>query len=294
VKSAGWIRSRGPTDGSIGFASFGPGPLLRRHGHHRYPSSILRPSVAQPCGFARSLRPLLKGILSWGFQFAPPSASALRVHSRPPDLANETWRLRFGAAVSRTRSVLAVPPGFDGFLRASPCRFVAPCNRPWGSLRFRRSAVTLPGPPFSFRSRWAACGATLVTSPGRLCRALETRCVRLAWCRHPARLLPRVPALPARPPRLLARSKTGASKRGARGLAGIVPAVCHPRSASPFGAFPSPVAVPRHRGRCPLAVRSLRLPARRVAAPSWPSLGTFDLKAFLHRRVRCVQARCRA
>jgi hypothetical protein len=34
-------------------------------------------------------------------------------------------------------SVLVVPPDFDGLLRSTPCRFVAPCNRPWGSPRFR-------------------------------------------------------------------------------------------------------------------------------------------------------------
>jgi len=70
-------------------------------------------------------------------QRSPPSTSALRVHSQLRGLANEVRRLRLGVATPRTRSVLAVPPGFDGFLRASPCRFVAPCSRPWGSLRFR-------------------------------------------------------------------------------------------------------------------------------------------------------------
>jgi hypothetical protein len=41
--------------------------------------------------------------------------------------------LRPELATARTRSALAVPPGFGGFLRASLCRFVAPCSRPWGS-----------------------------------------------------------------------------------------------------------------------------------------------------------------
>jgi hypothetical protein len=41
-----------------------------------------------------------------------------------------------GIATSRARSVLTVPPGSDGLLRASPCRFVAPCYRPWGSPGF--------------------------------------------------------------------------------------------------------------------------------------------------------------
>jgi len=41
--------------------------------------------------------------------------------------------LRPELARAQTRSALAVPPGFSGFLRASLCRFVAPCSRPWGS-----------------------------------------------------------------------------------------------------------------------------------------------------------------
>jgi hypothetical protein len=45
--------------------------------------------------------------------------------------------LRPGVATLRTRSALAVPPGYDGFLRWVRCRFVAPCSRPWGSPRCR-------------------------------------------------------------------------------------------------------------------------------------------------------------
>jgi hypothetical protein len=59
-----------------------------------------------------------------------------------PELA-----LRPGVATPRARSVLAVPPGSDGFLRSRVIPreipplafrgFVAPRNRPWGSPRFR-------------------------------------------------------------------------------------------------------------------------------------------------------------
>lgn len=51
--------------------------------------------------------------------------------------------LRPGDATLRTRSVLVVPPDFDGLLRKTRCRFFAPCSRPWGSPRFRFLAVTL-------------------------------------------------------------------------------------------------------------------------------------------------------
>jgi len=60
----------------------------------------------------------------------------------------------------------------------------------------------------------------------------------------------------------------------------LVPARCLPRDAPPFGVFPSPVAVPRHRGRCPLAVQRVRVePSVRVAAhlrsahPRWRPQG---------------------
>jgi hypothetical protein len=57
------------------------------------------------------------------------------------------------------------------------------------------------------------------------------------------------------------------------------------RGATPFGAFPSPAAAPRHRGRCPLAVR----PAFRCSGPPCrhgvPARlrRSADLRALLHR-----------
>jgi hypothetical protein len=44
--------------------------------------------------------------------------------------------LRREAATPPTRAIHAVSHDHDGFLRLVPRRFVAPCCRPWGSLRF--------------------------------------------------------------------------------------------------------------------------------------------------------------
>jgi hypothetical protein len=50
-------------------------------------------------------------------------------------------------AKPHTRSVLAVPPGFDGLLCALSCRFVAPCSRPWGSSSFESAPLARRRPP---------------------------------------------------------------------------------------------------------------------------------------------------
>jgi hypothetical protein len=65
------------------------------------------------------------------------------------------------------------------------------------------------------------------------------------------------------------------------------PARCLPRDAPPFGVFPSPIAVPRHRGPMP-SRRSAPRPSRRSALPllSGSRSGAAGLKALLHRRVR--------
>lgn len=99
----------------------------RRRGHrvvrHRHHASS-----------ARARAPLL------GFsKDAPPSRNDPRVHSRA------VTRSSARGCHPRARSVLAVPPGFDGFLRALRRRSVAPCTRSWGSARFRlhRSRTSL-------------------------------------------------------------------------------------------------------------------------------------------------------
>lgn len=91
---------------------------------------------------------------------------------------------RHEAAKPHTRAVLVVSHDLDGLLRITPCRFVAPCCRLWGSPRFRvfptsphrcKHRLTLLVPPFP-------CGAgpfevfpsstAPVTSP----RPIPSRC----------------------------------------------------------------------------------------------------------------------
>jgi len=45
--------------------------------------------------------------------------------------------LRWESATSPTRSVLVVPPDYDGFLQTSLYRSIAPCSQLWGSPRFQ-------------------------------------------------------------------------------------------------------------------------------------------------------------
>ena len=76
-----------------------------------------------------------------GFIKDRPSASTDAVRSLPgepkPVLRPEVAKLR-------TRSALAVLPGYGGLLRSTPCRFVAPCIRPWGSPSFRSAPCPVP------------------------------------------------------------------------------------------------------------------------------------------------------
>jgi len=76
-------------------------------------------------------------LLSWGCQRCPSIGFSI-VRPLPVPFGPKTNRsLRCRAATLCIRSALAVPPGFSGFLRTSPCRFIAPCNRSWGSPCFR-------------------------------------------------------------------------------------------------------------------------------------------------------------
>lgn len=134
--------------------------------------------------------------LSWGCQRFPPSTSRF---ARPlpalhhPKMAAATnrsvERLRPEVATLQTRSVLAVPPGSDGFLRASSCRFVAPCSRPWGSpsfwphlLSFRCRSILTRGPGLLTQSRPFSSVHTLRSVPPAGSRIVSPRPVPSRRC----------------------------------------------------------------------------------------------------------------
>lgn len=60
--------------------------------------------------------------------------------------------LRHLPATAGARSALAVSHGFDGLLRASLCRSIAPCSRLWGSPGFELQWSECLLRPLSFRS----------------------------------------------------------------------------------------------------------------------------------------------
>jgi hypothetical protein len=102
----------------------------------------------------RTLMPLM------GFIESPP-----RRHKHCASTPSQRTDLRHGAAKPRTCSALAVPPGFDGLLRAAFCRFVAPCSRPWGSFSFRPPPKRRPSPERD-TLRSFPLPVSLHTSPG--------------------------------------------------------------------------------------------------------------------------------
>jgi len=74
-----------------------------------------------------------------------PSTDINNLRPVPVSTSRKRGDLRRCAAKRNTPSVLVVPPDFDGLLRMLPCRFIAPCYRPWGSSCFQRG---LPSPVF--------------------------------------------------------------------------------------------------------------------------------------------------
>lgn len=99
--------------------------------HHRF---VRRPNdVPTP----PSELPLL-----W-FSKERPSTDISNLRPVPVFISRERFNLRCCAAKRNTPSALVVPPDSDGLLRMLPCRFVAPCYRPWGSSSFQ---FGLPSP----------------------------------------------------------------------------------------------------------------------------------------------------
>lgn len=122
------------------------------------PSAINRPHVClYPCRHVERYGSFVAPkLLSWGYSKDPLHRHAPRVHSQ---MLPESCTLRPVLATAQVRSALAVPPGFDGFLRATLRRFIAPCNQSWGSPRFSSPACAdsrlrrpdpLPGTPCSY------------------------------------------------------------------------------------------------------------------------------------------------
>jgi hypothetical protein len=94
--------------------------------------SLRLPGAEAPC--PRSSSP---NFLSWGSQRSPLCRSGC---VRPlQGLLPKKVSSRHGAAKLRTRSALVVSHNLGGLSRVTPCRFVAPCCRLWGSPRFQQS-----------------------------------------------------------------------------------------------------------------------------------------------------------
>lgn len=145
-----------------------------------------------------------------------PSAVPSGVRPLPVWAPEGVVDLRPGAARSQARSVHVVPPDFDGLLRTSPRRSVAPCRRPWGSPRFRHVRMWDTG------ARPSARGAMSPSS---------------------SRSRPRSPARRWLPRQVAFRRAPGPLRRG--GI-GVSPRSCSPASAGP--AFPASDRRPRRRG----------------------------------------------
>jgi hypothetical protein len=101
-----------------------------------------------------------------------------------PGLHPKTVSSRRENATSHARAALAVSHDCDGLLRLIPCRFVAPCNRSWGSLRFQRACPT----PAIVRCR--AVPLPRACSPSSQCPTLRSlSLVTSAALRHHSRYL---------------------------------------------------------------------------------------------------------
>ena len=115
--------------------------------------------------------------------------------------------LRSVPAKVPTRSVPVVPPDFDGLLRATACRFVAPYSQPWGPPRFLPHVslrdLSIPEPfaqPSPWRSSYPPKRSPLC-QPYRVSTALAFSSSRLL-CSLSTTVLPRCspgPPAPTRP-----------------------------------------------------------------------------------------------
>lgn len=157
----------------------------------------------------------------------------------------------------QARSALAVPPGFDGFLRIVPRRSVAPCSRPWGSPPFPALWSTDLGfsenPPLARRiasTRATPACAERPPPPAEAGKNADRCAAPSPEVPNPSKLFPRTTAVP-----------------GSLTRTGHLPSRRYRSSAS---AHPAP---PK------------RFKVRLRASPT-------DLRALLRRRVRCSSTRC--
>ena len=125
----------------------------------RIPLSFTAPSKTRsgPCGSSelsshRSVRRLPDVLtppselpLLW-FSKERPSTDISNLRPVPVSTSRKRGDLRCYAAKRNTPSALVVLPDCDGLLRMLPCRFVAPCYRPWGSGCFQRDLLSTAFP----------------------------------------------------------------------------------------------------------------------------------------------------
>ncbi len=206
-------------------------PSEKRPVLHRSFTTWRRPPALGPACRARAARSSSLGVVkvrpSIGISArcplpGPPAALAsLWRHLRGGDPPGG-WSLRPGAATSRTRSVPAVPPGFDGLLHLGLTGLLHPetdhgVRRVSGRLAPDRASTT----------------------------DLGTRS-------HPAH--------PGEPGGWGARAVPGAPRRHRRDIRGRPVAI--PATLTPFGAFPFAAAAPRHPDRVTLDLRGKPARAR--------------------------------
>jgi hypothetical protein len=129
--------------------------------HRLRRNQSFRPGALVRCAITwRPLQRLASLCAAFGLEseLSKPTGSSLGVVQRTPlhrhgDSESTPGCPGLWVATPRARSALAVPPGFDGFRLAGPCRLVASCSRSWGSPGFEptrdqcRSTVPEPDPP---------------------------------------------------------------------------------------------------------------------------------------------------
>lgn len=212
------------------------------------------------------------GLLSWGCQFCPSVDINVKRPLPVSTLARESNLLAW--------SLLGIRPAGVGFRPSARSCHSPNSFRPCRSSRLRRLA------PLDIAQVCCTLQPTMgfATFQGGRTRVPGGS---LGTSFRPASAEPRGPSRPsaadelrARPPKSSACSSPSAGGSHAPGPI--------PGGATPFEAFPSPAAVPRHRGHCPLAVGPDLLlpppgfPVRDVAAVA-VARRDLDLRALLRK-----------